>query len=102
MSDSHSAQFGLEGRDQPTQNAGSGPGSGIEGTSGHGGHKTGSSSMSGMGEPEKKVGALAQGASDHSRPGAGSSTMEPSQGTGKLGGQEQQESLKDKLNPFKP
>jgi len=36
---SHSALFGLEPQNKPTQNAGRGPGSGIEGTSGHGGIK---------------------------------------------------------------
>lgn len=102
QTESHSAQFGLEPQSKPTQNAGSGPGSGIEGTTGVAGHKN--SASGGPSAPDKgtTVGGVAQPSDGAERPGAGSSTITPSQGSnknadesGSTGG------LLDKLNPLK-
>jgi len=83
MTESHSAQFGLEPQDKPTQNAGSGPGSGIEGTSGVAGHKNSSAGTTGPADQETNVGGFPQSGDTNERPGAGGSMLTPSQGVNK-------------------
>lgn len=83
MTDSHSAQFGLKPRDKPTQNAGSGPGSGIEGTSGVAGHKNSVAGTAGTADQNTDVGGVQQSSDTNERPGAGGGVLEPSQGSNK-------------------
>lgn len=99
-SESHSAQFGLKPQDKPTQNAGSGPGAGIEGTSGVAGHKnSGTASGGGMAEPKSTVGGIEQPDSSHTRPGSGESVLTPSQGSNKVA--DESGGLLDRFNPLK-
>lgn len=97
--ESHSAQFGLEPQSKPTQNAGSGPGSGIEGTTGVSGHKNSTTGGPSVPDKETEVGGIAQPSSGTERPGAGSSTLTPSQGSNKNA--DDKGGLLDKLNPLK-
>lgn len=83
--ESHSALFGLKPQDKPTTNAGSGPGSGIEGTTGVAGHKNSVGAGTSLPEQNTKVGGVAQPGTDHERPGAGGSILKPSQGFNKAG-----------------
>lgn len=83
QTESHSALFGLNPQSKPTQNAGSGPGSGIEGTTGVKGHKNSVASSAAIPDTNTKVGGVAQPGTDHERPGAGGSMLTPSQGTNK-------------------
>ena len=59
------------------------------GTSGHAGtHNSvsaGAGTAEGVATTESKVGGMPQGSTSGSRPGAGSSVMKPSQGSGKVG-----------------
>lgn len=98
--ESHSAQFGLDPQSKPTQNAGSGPGSGIEGTTGVKGHKN-SVVSSGAGGTDKggEIGGIDAGYSGSEKPGAGSSITTPSQGSNKMG--DESGGLLNKLNPMK-
>jgi hypothetical protein len=86
QTESHSAQFGLKPQSEPTKNAGSGPGTGIEGTSGHAGHLNSdeSSKARGSSETETTMAGMATGSSDNSKPGAGSLNATASQGTGQI------------------
>ena len=97
--ESHSAQFGLEPQSKPTQNAGSGPGSGIEGTTGVSGHKNSTTGGPSAPDTQTSVGGVAQPSSGAERPGAGSSTLTPSQGSNKNADDEG--GLLNKLNPLK-
>lgn len=99
--ESHSARFGLNPQDESVQNSGGGSQSGIEEDYGHTGHRTNERGPAGIGDTESKVGGMAEGGGDHTRPGAGSSTLTPSQGTGKIGGQVKKRSILNRLNPFK-
>lgn len=98
---SHSAVFGLEPQNKPTENAGSGPGSGIEGTTGVKGHKnTGTeTSNTGLNTTDHTVAGISGGSSGAERPGAGSSVLTPSQGSNKEG--DESGGILDKLNPLK-
>lgn len=105
-SESHSAQFGLEPQKGPTQNAGRGPGSGIEGTTGAKGHKNSTSATPGTAgatpgaaATQSDVGGVNQPGTDNERPGAGGSIVTPSQGSNKVG--DEKTGLLDKLNPMK-
>lgn len=99
-SESHSAQFGLDPQNKPTQNAGSGPGTGIEGTTGVAGHKNSSAGDTG-GVPDKRttVAGIAEQSSGSDRPGAGGAIMTPSQGSNKNA--DEAGGLLNKLNPLK-
>lgn len=97
--ESHSAQFGLEPQSKPTQNAGSGPGSGIEGTTGVKGHKNSTTGGSSAADKQTTVGGITQPSTGEERPGAGSSTMTPSQGSNKNA--DESGGLLNKLNPLK-
>lgn len=99
--ESHSAQFGLTPQDKPTQNAGRGPGSGIEGTTGVKGHKNSTATSSDLPNKQSTVAGLAEPgpASGSDRPGAGGSTMTPSQGSNKNA--DESGGLLNKLNPLK-
>lgn len=100
QSDSHSAQFGLNPQSKPTQNAGSGPGSGIEGTTGVKGHKNSvASSTTEGGGADAEVGGVNAQYSGSERPGAGSAVLVPSQGSNKTA--DDSGGLLDKLNPLK-
>lgn len=100
--ESHSAVFGLDPQSEPTKNAGSGPGTGIEGTTGVKGHKnstaktvsgdggTSDSTVAGIPEPNDTGSAA---------PGSGSSIMKPSQGSNKNA--DESGGLLNKLNPLK-
>jgi hypothetical protein len=87
---SHSELFGLKGQPHTggsSQPAGSGPGSGVLGTSGHTGTNNSISEGAGaigMSGKESKVGGMAMGVEGNSRPGAGSSILKPEQGSGKI------------------
>lgn len=83
QTESHSALFGLNPQSKPTQNAGSGPGSDIEGTTGVKGQKNSVASSAAIPDTNTKVGGVAQPGTDHERPGAGGSMLTPSQGTNK-------------------
>lgn len=86
---SHSELFGLEGQSKPSHTAGSGPGSGVLGTSGHAGTHNSVSAESGantgMLSTESKTAGIAEGDGSASRPGAGSTMSKPSQGSGNVG-----------------
>lgn len=99
QTESHSAQFGLEPQSKPTQNAGSGPGSGIEGTTGVSGHKNSTTGGPSSAEKQTTVGGIAQPSTGIERPGAGSGTLTPSQGSNKNA--DESGGLLNKLNPLK-
>lgn len=82
--ESHSAVFGLEPQSQPTQNAGSGPGSGIEGTSGVAGHKNSVAGGSSLPEKTTRIAGIPHPGTGIEKPGAGSSILTPSQGSNKM------------------
>lgn len=88
---SHSAQFGLTPQSKPTQHAGSGPGTGIEGTTGVSGYVN---SDTGTRKPSTNG---AQSSQD--MPGTGQSILKPSQGSNKVG--DESGGLLNKLNPLK-
>ena len=94
QTESHSAQFGLDPQDKATQNAGSGPGSAIEGTTGVKGLKN-----SEPAEKSTKVGGIDQQAGGNERPGAGSAVLIPEHGSAKMG--DESGGLLNKLNPLK-
>jgi len=83
QTDSHSALFGLKPRDKPTQNAGAGPGSGIEGTTGVAGHKNSAAGPAGAANQDPDLGGVQQSNETNERPGAGGGVLEPSQGSNK-------------------
>lgn len=97
--ESHSAQFGLDPQKEATQNAGRGPGSAIEGTTGVKGHKNSTATTSDIPEKESTVAGIGDQSSGAERPGAGSSTLQPSQGSNKNA--DEAGGLLNKLNPLK-
>ena len=72
--DSHSAQFGLTPQSKPSQTAGSGPGSGVG---------SGSGVQTSATKAETTAG-IQESTGTNAAAGAGSSTMTPSQGSGKV------------------
>jgi len=92
--ESHSALFGLDPQNKPTRNAASGPGFGIEGTTGVAGHKNSAPGASTTG-PAAQYTEIA----GIERPGAGGSTLEPSQGSNKIA--DESGGLLNKLNSSK-
>lgn len=99
--ESHSAVFGLEPQKEPTQNAGRGPGSGIEGTTGVKGHKNSTATTTGgqLPDSDASVAGIGGPGTGSERPGAGSSTLTPSQGSNKNA--DESGGLLNKLNPLK-
>lgn len=88
---SHSALFGLTPQDKPSQNAGSGPGSGVIGTSGHAGkHNSDKGNAVTEAPADVKTGDTTTGSgadskTDSAPAGAGTTMSTPSQGSGKVG-----------------
>lgn len=82
--ESHSAQFGLDPHNNTEEGKLPEPGSTIKGEE----YKAGKGESGGSGKTDdagSKVGGVEQGSDDNARPGAGSSTLEPSQGSAKKG-----------------
>jgi hypothetical protein len=96
---------GLEGQKRASTTAGAGAGSGIIGTSGHAGAANKGSTSEGMTSTGGTIGGMAEGGNSSSVAGSGSEFTKPSQGTGDVRPAGEtvtgEQSLKDKLNPFK-
>lgn len=100
---SHSELFGLTGQKRPSTTAGSGPGTGIIGTSGHTGAVNKAANSVGSQTPvSSEMAGMEQGGKSNSIIGSGGEQFTPSQGNGDVGNERQQRnSLVDKLNPLK-
>lgn len=83
-SESHSEQFGLDPKENPGRTTNRGPGSAIPGTTGDVEHND-SVVDNAVGETQSKLAGVATGSSGNAVAGSGSSVLEPSQGSNKMG-----------------